>query len=363
MIGIIFVSNLKFCPYLTKYTNVLDKNKIAYQIIYWNRVDVKDEIKENHIVFNRKSKLKKSKILKVFDFLAYSIWLNKIIIKNRYKKMIILSTIPGIILKSKIIKNYNNKFIFDIRDYSYENIKLFFLREKKVIQNANFVAISSDGFREFLPKNQEYVTIHNFSYDELCSAREAEFKLNKSTRTNIGWVGTVRYYDHQVRLINKVADSKNFILHFFGIGPDYEKLKKYVDNNKLDNIKFHGEYSVSDKMKIMNQIDIVHNNYESKNTLETKYAVSNKFYDGLIFKKPQFVEPGSFKESLLVKYKVGISIDINKNDFLFKLKEYYRSIDAEHFNRNCVVAMENFKNEEEVFNDKLKDFIECEGIV
>ncbi|HOP99633.1 MAG TPA: hypothetical protein PK604_02150 [Acetivibrio clariflavus] len=130
MIGIVFIGDLKYCPYLAKYTNILDREKQEYEVLFWNREANSSRYADNYLSFNLKSKLNKSPIRKILDFMRYARWLNRKIKERAYDKIIVLSTLSGIIIFNLLTRKYKNKYIYDIRDYSYEHNKIFYWLEK-----------------------------------------------------------------------------------------------------------------------------------------------------------------------------------------------------------------------------------------
>ena len=87
--------------------------------------------------------------------------------RNSYDFLIICTTIPAILLFDVLVKKYHKRFLLDIRDYTYEGIKLYRYLEKKLISSAGLTAISSKGFFEWLPcVGDNYVLTHNIANHE-----------------------------------------------------------------------------------------------------------------------------------------------------------------------------------------------------
>ncbi len=71
---------------------------------------------------------------------------------------------------------------------------------------------------------------------------------------------------------------------------------------------------------------------ESENMMA---ALSNKFYDGIIFYRPQLCMEGSFMGEIAQKEKIGYVCNPYKKDFLDDVYDYYMSLDREKFVSNC----------------------------
>ena len=355
MIGIILIGNIEYSPYLEKYTNVLKECDIEYEVLYWDRENLYNQYPKNYFGFRKKSIISKNKAYKIIDFFQYSKWLKKQIANRKYDKLIILGTLTGF-LTYITLKNYKNKYIFDIRDFSYENITLFYNLENRIIQNSFFTCISSEGFKKFLPTNNKFIITHNFNYKDLIS--NFLFKKKKQGDTlNFVWLGSVRYYEHQKKIIYNLKNDKRFNIIIHGTGPDLDRLKLFCKENNINNIKFTGRYNNSEKFHLLYNADLLNNSYDINIGSEVKYAISNKFYDGIIYRIPQLVEENTYKNEKIRQAKIGIALNINHKDFADELYKYYFSIDENQFNFNCNKQLELILKEDKIFIDKLKYFI------
>ena len=132
-----------------------------------------------------------------------------------------------------------------------------------------------------------------------------------------------------------------------------------MKKRNLKNVSFTGSYCNTNKGKILEKADILNNSYTMK--LGTKYALSNKFYDGIIYHIPQLVECDCYKAELLKKYPIGIGLDINDEYFAEKLYRYYNNINENEFNKTCEKLLEEILSEEKKCMLKIEKFIEGKG--
>jgi len=360
MIGIIFAGNIEYCPYLDRYTNLIKKSNEAYEILYWNRDLLINNSEHKSRSFDYKMDNSKPKHLKIMDFLKYRNWLVKQIKKNRYKKIIVLETLSGILIKNYLTKKYGDNFILDIRDYSYESNKLFYKFESQIIKKSFFTCISSEGFKEFLPKKHEYIQAHNFNYSDITQkTNNLKKEKNYGESINIVWIGSVRYFNHQIKIINNFKNDKRFNLIFHGTGPDLDRLISYCNVNNVENIIFTGRYDNSKKESLLENADILHNSYDVNIGKEVLFAISNKYYDGLIYKIPQLVEYDTYKHCLVKKFKIGIGLDVESECFSDELYNYYFSIDEEVFNQVCENELRKILCEDKEYTQKIKEFLNC----
>lgn len=354
VIGLIFIGDLKYCPYLSNYTKILEENNIDYEVLYWERSTTDKDIPDHYIPFKYESKLNQSLFSKAKDFLRFRFWLKKRLTSKKYDKLILLSTLSGMIIPD-VLKRYTGKYIFDVRDYSYESNSIFKNIESKIIENSYFTAISSDAFRNFLPQSEKYILNHNIN---LAVNQNRNYTTKMRNTINLVFAGTLRYFEHQKKIIDKLANDNRFNIIFHGTGPEYEQYKEYVETGRIKNMILTGEYSEEAKENLYQEADLLNNSYDNQEgNLETKYAVSNKFYDGIIYKIPQLVETNSYKEELINKYNIGIALDVNEEKFADLLFDYYQSINVDNFNAETNALYQSIMGEQKKYYKKITDFI------
>ena len=169
MIAVIGFSDLHVMQFLEKYTNVFDKYDIDYKVIYWNRSLVENNIKnkEKYISFDYKINTYQPFYKKILGFLKYARFVRKLINKNKYEKLVILTTQTAIPLYDILIKKYKDKYIYDYRDITKE-FKLSFYKKMviKMIKNSKYTMFSSKGFIKALNlENSNKILIANNSRD------------------------------------------------------------------------------------------------------------------------------------------------------------------------------------------------------
>jgi len=356
MVGIVFIGNIENCPYLSKYVKVLESENVSYEVLFWNRSGIAKKYDNNYISFNLKSDLKKKPINKILDFIKFRKWLTGEVERKKYKKLIILSTLSGVFIYSTLIKEYKYLYIFDIRDYSYEHIKPFKKIEDKIIRNSFFTCISSNAFKNFLTTDISYLLVHNYNSDEIKYKKIFSKKAAEST-LNLVFIGGMRYFNHQSSIIDRLKNDNRYNIIYHGRGVDLDKYKEYCAQNSIKNVRFTGEYDNSNKYKLLEDADILNNSYDMKIGNEVKYAISNKYYDGLIFGIPQLVEVGSYKHDKVSANGLGIGLDVNDENFANKLYEYYHSIDIENFNKSCIDEISRVIEDDDAYIKELKGFL------
>ncbi len=353
MIALIFCGDLKYCPYITRYIERLENAKADYRVFFWNRGQFELDLSDRYLWYDKGSKLTSGKLRKLFDFLGFRRWLFRQLRRCRPDGIIALSTLTGVFLGRALYRRKGD-YIFDIRDYSYEHIGPFFRIEKKVIKNSAFTAISSRGFTAFLPEH-DYVIAHNFNRND----RSAPAFFRKTDGPiRFVWNGVVRYFEFQKPYLNALKNDPRFEIVFHGDGPQLDSFREYCRESGFTNAFFTGSYNNRDKEKLLRDADILNNcyGYVGRSGNEIKYAVSNRFYDGMLYHIPQLVEPQGFKSEWVNEAGIGVSFPADES-LADKLYEYYHGLNPVAFDDICEKELRRVTAEDDSYMKKIDAFI------
>lgn len=351
MISIIFCGDLRYCPYLSRYTERLEAAHAEYEVLFWNRAGLSLNARGNYKYYDSPSAEDLGNARKLLDFVGFRKWVKKRLSRSKPDGIILLSTLSGMLL-CDIAGKYKGKFVFDIRDYSYENIGLFKKIESRIISDSYFTAISSKGFKAFLP-DHDYTIAHNFNRNDMVE----RFVFARQTEPyQIVWNGTVRFFDYQKHFLDAFKNDPRFILVYHGAGTDLEKYKQYCLDNGITNVLFTGAYDNRDKINLLRNAAFLNNCYGGRDGDELRYAVSNRFYDGLVYHIPQIVEDGGYKAGETVRWKVGLAAEPIEG-LPDRLCEYYRDLGAHEFNKSCDEALKEIIAEDDRYIKKIDDFV------
>lgn len=353
MIALVFCGDLKYCPYISRYIERLEKANVDYKVYFWNRGKFSLNLDEHYVFFDEGSDLNSGKVQKLFGFVRFRNWLIKQLKENNHDKVVALSTLTGVFL-GRYLYRKKGRYIFDIRDYSYEHITPFYHIEKKVIENSAFTAISSAGFKAFLPEH-DYMIAHNFNRNDIVEG--ARFSEAKGP-INYVWNGVVRYFEFQKAYLDALKNDPRFNIVFHGDGPELDMYKQYCSTNRFQNVLFTGSYNNSEKASLLRNANILNNcyGYTQGAGNKLKYAVSNRFYDGMIYHIPQLVEPEGYKPEWAEKAGIGVSFPPHQG-FADKLYKYYMSINAETFDEACETELKRVISEDDKYIRMIDEFI------
>lgn len=327
---------------------------IEYDVILWSRRNAQFEQSDNHYVF--KSQTKKSRLSKIIPFIKWRHFCLKILKHKKYDKLIILTTIPGVLLSWQLFRRYKGKYIFDIRDFTYENIRIFSYIVSKLVEFSAFTTISSPKFKSWLKASDKILVTHNI----LNEGMKSEIVQIPKDKIRIGFLGGLRYYNENVLLINQVKNDSRIELHYIGKKHPGKDLELFCKLNSIKNVMFFPPYNNEDKPKLYKNIDFINSIYGSK-SLEVSTALPNKLYDCVLYKKPIIVSTGTYLAEVVDMFFLGFSIDIEREDFIDKLNEYVINFDEEKFIFGCEKYMNQVMSEEECVKLHINKFLKVDN--
>lgn len=354
--AVISVSNIYCMPYYYKYEKILCSNNVKYDLIYWDRDLIDEKVAEGvtPIAFHKKCAYNDENWLKIFAFFRFYRFVLKQIKKNRYDNLVILGTysLLTFFLQPFLCKIYKGKYWLDIRDYTYEHLKPFYNREEKVIKNARWCYISSEGYKEFLP-NHEYQLVHNADMEVIEQCREkSSDDSHKAEPIRISFIGNVRYVEENEKLIRCFMNDSRFRLQYFGGGS--EKMEEIAKRLGANNVVCQGRFAHEDTYKFYEITDIINNLYGNSG-IELRTALSNKLYFSAALNKPILVCPNTYMEKVSTENGIGYVVDWEDSDIPDKLYEWYN--DSFLTSNTQSGFMEQVIKDEADFEKNLVDFV------
>ncbi len=344
MIGIVHVGNIFAEPYFEKYKSALDKSGENYELILWDR---RGEVQsQNGMHVFRCENARKGKFGKYLAYRKFSKFAKKIVKEKKYEKLVLLTTLSAFMLGKKI-KEYKGRYVFDIRDMTFEKCFVFRKKLSRIIKNSTFTAISSSGFLDVLP-DYDYTLVHNLSGED----GEIEYKPKQdSGKINVLYTGISRGFEFNKRLIQIFGKDERFHLTIAGEGIDETKL---IDLARSSGVTVYGKYDSQKKRELLRGADMIINMNTA--SFNGKRLTANKFYDGLLFKLPQVARVDEYTGALVTCKELGLALDFSDGDFANKVYEYYKNLDVEEFTKKAKAELERAKRQNEIFIQKITDF-------
>lgn len=341
-------------PYSKLYEDVIKNVNVEYDIIFWDRfTNQKLEKIGNEYIIHKICTLGGNKIKKIVPMLYFRHVVKKIIKENNYERIIILNTLPAVLLNDILNKYFLNKYILDVRDYTYEKFDFYKKVVNKLIRNSFCTVISSKGFFKFLEKNPKIYIGHNISNND--KKYNSNDMLKKKNNIVIGFVGVIRYEKENKYLLSSLKNDEKYKYMYVGRSyPDCD-LKEYCTKAQIKNVVFKGEFNNNEKNTIYNNIDIINAVY-GNSSIEVQTALPNKLYDAIILKKPMIVSKGTYLSEVVEKYKLGISIDF-KDNVKEKLENYIKFFDSKQFDDNANLLLDKVNKDQNKIKSEVKKLL------
>ncbi|MFW7402918.1 hypothetical protein ACODG4_08705 [Vagococcus fluvialis] len=349
-ICILSASNIKHMSLISLYTSQLEKYKIPYDIIYFDKYGIDEKINAQskyklYFQVNREWSLLK----KLNQYLRFRKTAKKIIKKNNYDFLIVWGTHTTFLFADYLFIHYRKRYCLNIRDYFHEKRKLFYLVHKIMITNSSFSTISSLGFLKFLPKF-DYKVVHSLN-DNLKKMKEKSgiATIDNYSPIIITFIGYVRFFDTDKKLIDELGNDQRFILKFIGEGAQY--LQPYVDKQQIKNVVCIAGFNIDETVELLNDANIINNLY-GKNNIALDTAISIKFYYSIMKKIPILTFRDTYISELSRQLGIGISIDEIEGSADDIFNQYNRLLESD-----LSIISENFLEKVEMENQMFSDFI------
>lgn len=346
---ICFVSlnNLYLTPYISKYIDLIDTQ---FDVIYWNRHNLNEDIMaENNYSLNYPIEDNASKASKLYGYLKFRGFAYDVLKRNNYDHVVLLQTSAGVLLMSLLLNKYRRRYILDIRDYTFEKNIIFYKMLEQLVCYSSLNVISSKGYKEFLPPH-DYVSVHNDVKINESLIEGFSEKSRRSDVINISYIGLIRFYEQNKKVILKFKNDHRFQINF--IGKNAKLLENFCIENKINNVNLVDQFPPEMTLNYYKQTDIINNLYGNNSPL-LEYALSNKLYYASKLRIPILVCKDTYMEEISLKYGFGYLFDIQDPMACDKLYNYYKSIDWSVFSKGCecfntIVESENRKFEMEI---------------
>lgn len=345
-ICIVTMGNIYLVPYLQTYLNKIEG---PTTIVYWDRDNLNENDGEN--IFYRFQHRLDSKFDKVLGYYRYRKFVKNILLNNNFDIVILAQTLSALIVNDILLKKYKNRFIVDVRDYSYENNKIIYHVENKLLSNSAMNVVSSEGFLNFLPKNAEYEVAHNilkWPEKDLYSISNRDKKRDK---LNIAFIGYISYQEQHKKLLLALKNDARFNISF--IGTKSQDLLPFCRENNIKNVTLIDTFKTEKTLDFYKNVDLVNNLY-GNHTPVLDYALSNKLYYAATLNIPILVCEETFMEDISHKYNFGITVDLDNTeklgDYLF---DSYQNIDWNQLDIGTSDFIEHVENQQNQFEVKL----------
>lgn len=264
-------------------------------------------------------------------------------------EVIIASHWSNLVLVSGFKKN-NQILIYENLDIPTEGPLIRFISqclERRSLRKVDLIIHASRFFRSLYKQNIAQVILEN---KPLFSPKEKIAPLGNPLK--IAFIGSIRYKDILMNLVDAVKDCENYELYFHGSGEDLPEMKEYCKNYR--NVFFTGPYKHSDVINLYHNSDIVWAGYPNKD-YNVVYAISNKFHESIYTGVPCIFSINTELATLVKNENIGFVVDpYNPNE----IKRLLKNISDGSINIDDVKeSMKKYLKNETTWDDDFKEVL------
>lgn len=347
--------NIKHMSLITLYTEVLKQQGIEYDIIYMDKYGEDEPFacahKYRYVNVIKQRWNPAVKAAKYMTFLGYA---TKILNREKYDFVIVWNDVAIFMFADYLARKYKGKYCLNVRDNMMYDKKLFRGRYKKVFQNAAFSTISSRGYLEFLPQGIDYVPVHSFNLSVLEGMQRQGRLRREGEPIRIGFVGYVRFFERNKKLMQVFANDPRFELHYYGKKADV--LREFAETEGIRNTAFHDSFPVEQTKDFMERIDVINNLY-GNDTVNLRKAISIKFFHALYARLPILVCDNTYQSQVAQEVGIGFEVKEINEEMKEEFYRWYMAQDYATIDRNCQAHLDQAVAENQEFEKILLSYV------
>lgn len=346
-VALVIAGSIWFSPYVRIYTRLLESLSVDYSIISWNR---EGDDKPEGFQYNVNSHSPAS----FSAYRGYVKFIKKTIREQGFDKVIVFGPQMACLLSSFLLVHYRNRYMIDYRDLSIEQKPGFRQLFSLMLKFSCLNVVSSPGFIKCLPKRKYYIS-HNFDVKTVREAitKSTEGSFFRKDGIKVLTIGGIRDYSSNIEVVKALGNKAGIRLDFVGKGGAAEQIKEYCQIHAIHNIGFKGFYQKEEEPAYIQACTFMNIFYPRVITHDT--ALSNRFYNSLIYKKPMIVTKDTTQGNYAEEHRVGIVI-ADCGDLEQQLHSFLECDFGDYATR-CNNLLKSFLIDQEEFEIKVKQFV------
>lgn len=348
-IGLIVPANLKYSPYVKYYTDILKAEGVCFRVMVWDKTGMKEDADLNFVFpcsdFDRKRIM--------LGHYLFSRQCERYIRREKIDHLIVFTIAPLFFLGFGFLKHYQGRIIMDIRDDSPFR-RQFPQKLLKISELAGLLVVSSPFYTKWFQR--ESILCHNADQSMISKYASPYGKERINLPASIVFAGMMIEEKTNIQVINELANSDSYKLLFVGRNIEgTEILKRYVQENDIQNVSFEGEFRKEDIVDIYRRKADLVNILREKSTIN-RNALPNKLYDAVISGIPIIVYDHNEAIANYVKqYSLGIVLDEQK-DIKDQLLHYIHVFDPVLYKSGRDAFIQQIQIDRKIFESKLTEF-------
>lgn len=354
-ICILGATNLKHMTLVSLYTEVLKRENAKYDVIYIDRYDeVEPTEAENRYRFRLYVDSSWPFLKKLKHYWKFRDYAIGILEKEKYDFIIVWNEFTAFMFSDYLSRKCKGKYSINIRDYNYNNVFFVQYRLHNAVKNSAFSTISSERFREFLPKG-EYLFVHSYNDAVLHSLQPVQRKKTKGEKIRLMFIGRLSYPESKHKMIDSIGNDERF--EFWLVGAGCEELIKHVEEKQYTNIKIKGSFTPSETADYLQNADIIFS-LNQENEIFSDMLLPIKLYHSIKLHIPIL----AYKSSYTYEYanKLGFAVGIEDKEISRAgdiIYEQYHKIKQEDIDAGCEYAMKDVIRTHKELEKRISQYI------
>ena len=350
-VALILPGSIWYAPYVRIYTRILDKECVDYSIISWNREG--DDMPEGFQYNVPCAKGHGSAGWKAY--LGYIRFIKKTIKEHGFEKIIVFGPQMTCMLSTYLLSHFRGRYMIDYRDLSIEQKMGFKQLFAVMLKYSKVNVISSPGFKRCLPKMDYYLS-HNFDEEAVKVAinNNEDESFNISKGIEVLTIGAIRDLSSNMEVVKSLANKGNVTVSFVGKGKAADVISEYCNKEGIKNVTFTGFYQKHEEAGYVQNATFMNIFYPRRITHDT--ALSNRFYNSLIYKKPMIVTSHTTQGNYVEENHLGVALDNCKNLY-DQLVSFIKDVDYKGYAERCNSLLREFLKDQVAFEKAVIGFV------
>lgn len=341
-------SSLRYLPYLSLYTRILEEAGVEYEVIYWDRHD-EDEDRPGFHRYARKAKGRGAALLpQYYGFRRHILARLK---QRDFALFVVLGMQIGVFL-ADFLKH--KAYVVDIRDRSHEDNPVYRFIANRVLAGAKLTCVSSRAFRQWLPETSRVVVSHNMA---MTASPLRDVRKLPGHRL-ISYIGEVKFFHPNREFMEFISRTPRWKLAYHGAGPDLRKFVEFAESLGAENIEFSGRFDPSQKERFYLETDFVLCLYGNDH-VNVRTALPNRLYEACVHARPLIVSAGTYLADVVAEYGIGIVLGAGETTGLNERLEAFFDADRyAAFAEGCKHFLNKVAHENEEFRMRIFDIVQ-----
>jgi len=346
-VALVAGSNRLYMPYVSHYEAVLTDYGADYDLINWDRLHIEDDRELTYR--DHKHSIRRN----FFDYVNFSRFAVSKLLKYEYGKVIIFGIESSFFLRQIITDCYSNRCVLDIRD---DHRIRRFSNIGKMVSISCFAALSSPGYREWLPSSDKYVINHNTAANSLNDLAGVDANWSNKRRIVIANIGSIAEARVQTDLVEALKNREHIVVRFHGEGAASDKVKERAARQRITNVEFTGRYTREEEEPLYLGADMI-NVLLYNDSVNNRTALPNRLYNAAMYGKPLLALEGTFLSRVIREYSLGLVVNSLKG-LEESIWHYLSSFDVQRYEDGRARFFNKVIMDNTAFRERLREFVE-----